>query len=45
MYCPYCNAEAQRTIGWYFDCDNDHTFHIDDVKGIVEQQRNGVPTE
>lgn len=30
MNCPYCDGGAVRDIGWYFNCDNGHTFHIDD---------------
>jgi len=29
-YCPYCDARATRTQGWYFDCEEGHTFHLDD---------------
>jgi len=28
--CPYCDSHAVRTIGWYFDCDEGHTFHMTD---------------
>lgn len=30
MNCPYCDGDSVRDIGWYFNCDNEHTFHIDD---------------
>lgn len=30
-YCPYCDARAMRQRPtWYFECDNGHTFHLDD---------------
>ena len=28
--CPYCDGSVTRVVGWYFDCENGHTFHIDD---------------
>jgi len=29
-HCPYCDAVASKSVGWYFDCENGHTFHLDD---------------
>ena len=29
-HCPYCDAPADNDIGWYFECENGHTFHMDD---------------
>jgi len=37
--CPYCNANAEQVSdsyndGGYRNCDNGHTFHIDDWSDI-----------
>lgn len=42
-YCPYCDAVTMRVEGWYFECENGHTIHLDDW--TVEELSKGVTVD